>query len=472
MLTVETGDRVGSDVGAGGSRIQRVIEEQRKYFATGKTLDIEFRLSQLKSLARALDSYEAEILQAMKADLGKCDFDSYMEGLFMVKDEIKLFCKNLKSWTKPQKVKTPLTYFKANCYIHYEPYGVNLIIGAWNAPFAVTLLPLVGVIASGNCAVIKPSEYAPNCSRVMARIVESAFEKGHCTVVEGGIDVNKELLAEQFDFITYTGSSEVGKIVAAAAAKYLTPTILELGGKSPCIVDETADLTISAKRIMSAKCMNSGQICTSPDHLFVHRSVKKPLIEALKREVKNFYGDDPSRSPDYSRMINERHFDRVVDLLDEGTIVSGGRHNRSELYIEPTIITDVPPNGKIMGGEIFGPILPIIEYDNLDDVVRRINKGEKPLALYIYTKDKARARSVIDATSSGGAGINVSILHAFNMHLPFGGVGNSGIGEYRGRSSLESYSNRRGVMDKSLAVDPKMTYPPNKGKLEMMKKFF
>lgn len=449
-----------------------LIDKQRKYFLTSRTKDVEFRIERLKALKQIIIKRNQEIVDALRKDFGKSEFETFSNEIMSSLDEIKLSIKKLHSWASPKKVKTPILHFKASSRIYYEPYGVVLIISAWNYPFQLAINPLIGAISAGNCCIIKPSELAPNTSRLLCEIIRECFEEEHCTIVEGGAEETTNLLNEKFDFILYTGGIHVGKIIAEAAAKHLTPVVLEMGGKSPCIVDNTADIEISSRRIVWGKFMNAGQTCVASDYLVVHKDVKDLLINAIQKQIKNFYGDNPEKSIDYCRIINQKHFDRLSTFLNKGSIVVGGKTNRNQLYIEPTIIDNVTWDYPIMQEEIFGPILPILEYDDLTNVIEMINAHGKPLALYIFSKNKKVQKKIINETSFGGGCINTTVLHPGNLYLPFGGVGSSGMGNYHGKASFYTFSHQKGILNKSLMVDPKLIYPPYKNKVEILKKMY
>ena len=451
---------------------KNLLDKQRKYFLTGKTKDVEFRIKRLKALKEIIIKRNQEIMESLRKDFGKSEFETFSNEIMSSLEEIKLAIKKLHSWAAPRKVNTPIAYFKSSSRIYYEPYGVALIIGAWNYPFQLAINPLIGAISAGNCCIIKPSELAPNTSKLLSEIIKECFDEEYCAIVEGGAQETTALLNEKFDFILYTGSTHVGKIVAQAAAKHLTPVVLEMGGKSPCIIDNTADIEISARRIVWGKFLNAGQTCVAPDYLLVHKEVKDSLIKAIQKYIKDFYGDNPENSKDYCRIINEKHFDRLCALLEEGDIVAGGQTNRSQLYIEPTVIDHVTWNYPIMQEEIFGPILPIIEYEDLTNVIEMINAHEKPLALYIFSKNKKVQRKIVNETSFGGGCINTTVLHAGNPYLPFGGVGSSGMGNYHGKASFDTFSHQKGILNKSLIVDPKLIYPPYKNKVDILKKMY
>lgn len=451
---------------------KNLLDKQRKYFLTGKTKDVEFRIKRLKALKEIIIKRNQEIVESLRKDFGKSEFETFSNEIMSSLEEIKLAIKKLHSWAAPRKVKTPIAYFKSSSRIYYEPYGIALIISAWNYPFQLAINPLIGAISAGNCCIIKPSELAPNTSKLLSEIIKECFDEEYCAIVEGGAQETTALLNEKFDFILYTGSTHVGKIVAQAAAKHLTPVVLEMGGKSPCIIDNTADIEISARRIVWGKFLNAGQTCVAPDYLLVHKEVKDSLMKAIQKYIKDFYGDNPENSKDYCRIINEKHFDRLCALLEEGDIVAGGKTNRSQLYIEPTVIDHVTWNYPIMQEEIFGPILPIIEYEDLTNVIEMINAHEKPLALYIFSKNKKVQKKIINETSFGGGCINTTVLHAGNPYLPFGGVGSSGMGNYHGKASFDTFSHQKGILNKSLIVDPKFIYPPYKNKVDILKKMY
>ncbi|HBF38801.1 MAG TPA: aldehyde dehydrogenase [Firmicutes bacterium] len=454
------------------SDYHKILEQTREFFLTGKTKDVEFRINSLKKLRQTITKRNQEIMGALEKDFGKCEFETFATEIMSSLDEINMAIRNLHSWVKPRKVRTPLIHFKASSRIYYEPFGTVLVISAWNYPFQLTMNPLIGALAAGNCCIVKPSEMSPNTSKLMAEIVAECFPEDYCTVVEGGVEETTLLLKEKFDFIHYTGSTRVGKIIARAAAEHLTPVALEMGGKSPCIVDKTADIEISARRIAWGKFMNAGQTCVAPDYLIVHRDVKDALLKAFKERIHNFYGDEPEQSSDYCRIINQKHFDRLSSFLDQGTIITGGKANRENLYIEPTIIDDITWNDPVMQEEIFGPILPVMEYQDLTAVIDMIHSHEKPLALYFFSKNKKDQKKIIHDVSFGGGCINTTILHTGNPYLPFGGVGNSGIGNYHGKWSFETFSHPKSIFDKSLMVDPKLPYPPYGHKLKFLKMMY
>lgn len=451
--------------------IKAAIALQREFFATGKTKSYEFRKTQLEKLEKLIKEHDQIILDALHQDLRKPAIEAFGSEVLGSISEIKYILKHLRTWMKPQKVSTPLNLFPSSSSIHTEPLGVVLIVAPWNYPFSLTMQPLLGAIAAGNCAILKPSEHTPNTSRVIAQIINNNFDPSFITVIEGGIETNQALLAEKFDHIFFTGGTAIGKIVMAAAAKHLTPVTLELGGKSPCIVDATCDLEITAKRIIWGKFYNCGQTCIAPDYLLVQKSIKPILLEKLISYIKTFFGDNPQQSADLGRIVNERQFDRLVGLLDEGKILTGGQYDRGDRYIAPTLIDQVSPDAKVMAEEIFGPILPILEYDQIEEAIALVNAQPKPLALYLFSKNEQLQQRIVQEVAYGGGCFNDIILHVGNPELPFGGVGNSGIGSYHGKASFDTFSHRKSILKNSFRFDLKWRYPPYTMSLETLKKF-
>jgi aldehyde dehydrogenase (NAD+) len=451
--------------------IQVAIANQRAFFATGKTKDYDFRVAQLNKLSQVIKDNEQLILDAVYADLRKPAIEAFGSEVLVTLSEIKFVLKNLKAWIKPQKVGTPINLFPSSSYIYTEPLGVVLVVAPWNYPFALTIQPLIGAIAAGNCSILKPSEHTPHTSNAIAKIINNNFDPNFIAAIEGGIETNQALLAEKFDHIFFTGGTAIGKIVMEAAAKNLTSVTLELGGKSPCIVDATCDLAITAKRIIWGKFYNAGQTCVAPDYLLVQKSVKSALIEKLVECVKSFFGENPQQSPDFARIVNDRQFDRLVSLLNEGKVLIGGNSDKSDRYIAPTLIDAVSPNSKIMAEEIFGPILPILEYDQLSDAIAFVNAQAKPLALYFFSSNKQNQERILQETSYGGGCFNDIIMHLGNPELPFGGVGHSGMGSYHGKASFDTFSHRKSVLKNSFRFDLKWRYPPYTMTLDTLKKF-
>lgn len=447
-----------------------LLVQQRAYFATGATKQTDFRIEKLHKLKTWIKANDTKIMSALKSDLGKSEFEAYTSEIMGLLDEIELAIKKIKTWARPVKVKTPLTLFKASSQINYEPYGSVLVISPWNYPFSLSVTALTGALAAGNCCVIKPSEFSGHTSKLIAEMVQECFDKSYCTVIQGGVEETTALLEHRFDFIHFTGSTSVGKIIAQAAAKHLTPTVLELGGKSPCIVDETADIETSSRRICWGKFMNAGQTCIAPDYILVHEKIKEQLVQSLQAQIKTFYGEDPQQSNDYGRIINQSHFDRLCQFLTEGKIVCGAQTDKKHLYIAPTVIEDVSWQHPVMQGEIFGPILPVLVYKDLEQLMAQLQKQEKPLALYLFSKNKTTQQKVMDTLQFGGGCINATIMHIVNPNLPFGGVGHSGMGNYHGKWSFETFSHKKSILNKSLLFDLKLLYPPYKNKLRWLRK--
>src|SRR4028119_556212 len=451
------------------SPISDIIHRQRQFFATGQTKEVAFRIEQLKRLKQAILDNQAAILAALNADLNKPEFEAYATEIGVIR-EVNYALKHIKSWVKPKKVSTSIEQFPSSACIYPEPLGVVLIISPWNYPFQLMISPLVGGIAAGNCAILKPSELAANTSRIVTQITEKTFDPSYITSIEGGVETSQQLLAEKFYHIFFTGGTKVGKIVMQAAAKHLTPVTLELGGKSPCIVDSDIQVEYTAKRIAWGKFINAGQTCVAPDYLLVDKKVKPDLIEAIKTAIHGFYGDEPQKSPDYPRIINQHHLGRLAELMKEGEIVAGGQTNPEDKYIAPTVLDKVSWDSPVMQDEIFGPILPVLEYDDFGEAIAQINARPKPLALYLFSKDKEKQERVLRETSSGGVSINDTVMHYGVTGLPFGGVGDSGIGSYHGKATFDTFSHYKSVLQKSFWLDLKWRYAPYKGKLDLIKK--
>lgn len=447
----------------------KIVTDQRLFFNTNQTKPLAFRLEQLKILKQAILENEAAIKKALKADLNKPEFEAYTTEIGICLEEIKYALKHLKSWIKPKSITTPLPYLPASSKIYSEPLGVVLIIGAWNYPLQLVISPLVGAIAAGNCAVLKPSELALHTSNLLAEIILKYFDSSFISVVEGGKEVTQQILEQKFDHIFFTGSTQVGKSIMSAAAKQLTPVTLELGGKSPCIVDADTHLEHTARRIVWGKFLNAGQTCVAPDYLLVDKIIKKDLLECLKKAIQEFYGTTPETSPDYARIINQHHFQRLSSLLENGTIMVGGDTNFSDYYIAPTIIDAVSPEDAVMQEEVFGPILPVIEYTTLQEAIAFVNTKPKPLALYFFSNNKQHQQQVLQSTASGGVCLNDTIVHMAFPGMPFGGVGDSGMGRYHGKISFETFSHQRSLLNKSFWLDIKLRYAPYQGKLKFLK---
>lgn len=450
---------------------KKLIESQKSFLQEKPLLDLDYRIKKLKKLKSEIKNHEADIMEALKLDLNKSNFETFTTEIALVLEEINTNIKNIKKWAKPKKVNVSLINFPAKNYIYKEPYGVVLIISPWNYPFQLALAPLVGAIAAGNCAVIKPSEFSPKTSLIIEKIIKAVFKKEHVSVILGDVETSQYLLKEKFDYIFFTGSVAVGKIVMEAAAKNLTPVTLELGGKSPCIIDESADIKISAKRIVWGKFLNAGQTCIAPDYILVHKSIKEELINNLKYYINEFYGDKPIEDS-HIKIINHTHFERLISYLSDGDILFGGNYSKDNLYIQPTLLYNVGLDSKVMNEEIFGPILPILEYSNLDEVISFVKSKPKPLALYFFSKNVSSQNSIISNLSFGGGCINDTIVHVADSNLPFGGVGDSGIGVYHGKSSFETFTHNKSILKKSFFPDIKLRYPPYTNKIKLLKKFF
>lgn len=440
--------------------IKELINKQRKFYSSNISKDLKFRIQNLKLLRSIIIKYEKEIQEALRLDLGKSETEAYMTEIGMVLDEIKYNIKHLAKWAKKKYVSTPLSQFPARSYRIPEPRGLVLIISPWNYPFLLSIQPLIGAIAAGNCVIIKPSEYSVNTSKILKKILTEIYSEAYVTVVLGEKEVAQELLKEKFDYIFYTGSTKIGKIVMEAAAKNLTPVTLELGGKSPCIVDEKCNVELAAKRIAYGKILNSGQTCVAPDYVFVHQNVKEQFLNCLIKYLKNFLGENALNNSDYPKIINEMQFNRIISLIDKEHVIYGGGYNRNILKIEPTILTIKDMTSKVMQEEIFGPILPIIGYNNLDYIINYININPKPLALYLFTNNKKIEKRILKEVSYGGGCINDTIIHLANKKLGFGGVGNSGIGEYHGKFSFDTFSHYKSIIKKSNHIDLPVRYHP------------
>ncbi len=440
--------------------IPALFAELKRNFRAGVTRPLSWRRTQLGRLKALIKENKQVLEQALKADLGKSPFESWVAELGFTINEIDHTLAHLDEWVRPETVSTPLAFQPAHSEIRSEPLGVVLIIGPWNYPVQLVLAPLIGALAAGNCAILKPSEVAGACSTAVAQLVPKYMDPQAVRVVEGAVPETSALLELPFDHIFFTGSTAVGRIVMQAAAKHLTPVTLELGGKSPAIVHSDANLKVTARRLVWGKLYNCGQTCVAPDYVLVHESKKDALVALIRKTVGSFFGADIRNSVDYSRIINERHFDRLVGLLEGQNAAIGGGSDRDSLFIEPTVLVDVDPASEVMQEEIFGPILPILTYRTLDEAIDFVNDRDKPLALYVFTNNRKTREAVLGRTSSGGAAVNQTVLHLAVPDLPFGGVGPSGMGAYHGRTSFEAFSHRKAIMSKPTVVDPDLLYPP------------
>ena len=435
-----------------------LLHDQRQFFNTGTTRSLSFRLTQLERLKQAIVAQQDQILAAVKQDLGRPAYEAYFEISTIA--EVNFALKHLPHWMKAKPVATSIDQFPAKAWIQPEPLGVALIIGPWNYPFQLMISPLVGAIAAGNCAILKPSEHAPHTAKVVQALITSIFEPQYVAVVEGDAQVSQALLAEKFDHIFFTGGTAIGRMVMIAAAQHLTPVTLELGGKSPCIVEPEVNLDYTAKRIVWGKFINAGQTCIAPDYLLVNRSIKEPLLERMQHWIQTFYGENPVNSPDYGRIINDRHFERLKGLLGGGNILTGGESDPAQRYFAPTLIDQVQWSDPIMADEIFGPILPILDYENLPEAIVQINEHPKPLALYFFSTDSSKQEQVLTQTSSGGVCLNDTVMQVGVTTLPFGGVGESGLGQYHGKASFDTFSHYKSVLKKAFWLDLDWRYAP------------
>ncbi|HFF2451069.1 aldehyde dehydrogenase [Staphylococcus aureus] len=454
--------------------IEQKFYDSKAFFNTQQTKDISFRKEQLKKLSKAIKSYESDILEALYTDLGKNKVEAYATEIGITLKSIKNARKELKNWTKTKNVDTPLYLFPTKSYIKKEPYGTVLIIAPFNYPFQLVFEPLIGAIAAGNTAIIKPSELTPNVARVIKRLINETFDANYIEVIEGGIEETQTLIHLPFDYVFFTGSENVGKIVYQAASENLVPVTLEMGGKSPVIVDETANIKVASERICFGKFTNAGQTCVAPDYILVHESVKDDLITALSKTLREFYGQNIQQSPDYGRIVNLKHYHRLTSLLnsEQMNIVFGGHSDEDERYIEPTLLDHVTSDSAIMQEEIFGPILPILTYQSLDEAIAFIHQRPKPLSLYLFSEDENATQRVINELSFGGGAINDTLMHLANPKLPFGGVGASGIGRYHGKYSFDTFTHEKSYIFKSTRLESGVHLPPYKGKFKYIKAFF
>lgn len=454
--------------------IEQKFYDSKAFFNTQQTKAISFRKEQLKKLSKAIKSYESDILEALYTDLGKNKVEAYATEIGITLKSIKNARKELKNWTKTKNVDTPLYLFPTKSYIKKEPYGTVLIIAPFNYPFQLVFEPLIGAIAAGNTAIIKPSELTPNVARVIKRLINETFDANYIEVIEGGIEETQTLIHLPFDYVFFTGSENVGKIVYQAASENLVPVTLEMGGKSPVIVDETANIKVASERICFGKFTNAGQTCVAPDYILVHESVKDDLITALSKTLREFYGQNIQQSPDYGRIVNLKHYHRLTSLLNSAqmNIVFGGHSDEDERYIEPTLLDHVTSDSAIMQEEIFGPILPILTYQSLDEAIAFIHQRPKPLSLYLFSEDENATQRVINELSFGGGAINDTLMHLANPKLPFGGVGASGMGRYHGKYSFDTFTHEKSYIFKSTRLESGVHLPPYKGKFKYIKAFF
>ena len=443
-------------------QIELLVSKQREYFKTGATLDVKFRIDALKRLKEAIKKYENEIANALHDDLGKSDFESFMCETGMALSEISYLIKNTKKLSREKRVHTPLAQFASKSYKKACPYGNTLIMSPWNYPFLLTVDPLADAIAAGNTALVKPSAYSPKTSAIVEKIISECFPPEYVSVVTGGRAENACLLEQNFDFIFFTGSTGVGKEVLRRAAEHVTPVVLELGGKSPCIVDKSAKIPLAAKRIVFGKYLNCGQTCVAPDYILCHKDVKDELIKAVKDEIEKQYGKNPLENKDYGHIINKKHFERVLGLIDSEKLVCGGEYNESTLQIAPTVMDGVTFEDRVMGEEIFGPVMPILTYDSTEEIIELICQKPKPLALYLFTTDKRTIKEITNRVPFGGGCINDTIIHLATSEMGFGGVGESGMGSYHGKEGFFAFSHTKSIVNKKNWIDLPMRYQPYK----------
>ena len=451
--------------------IPAIVQRARDAFDSGRTRPLSWRRAQLDGMRKLLEDNSEQLLAALASDLGKPAAEGWVTDIGFTIGEIKLLQKNLRKWTRPERVSTPIVALPGSSHRIAEPLGVVAIISPWNYPIQLLLSPAAGAIAAGNSVVLKPSEIAPHTSTVITELIHRYLDPDAVQVIEGGVAETTELLAQKFDHIFYTGNGRIGRVVMEAAAKHLTPVTLELGGKSPTIVDATANLRVAARRIAWGKFLNAGQTCIAPDYLLVDKKVASAFVGELRVAIKEFYGDDPKQSGDYARIVNGHHFNRLASMLESGSAVIGGETDANTKYIAPTVLSDVNISAPVMQDEIFGPILPMVEIDNVAEAIAFINSKPHPLALYVFSEDDRAIDTVIERTTAGGVTVNGTILHISNPNLPFGGVGESGMGAYHGKSSIDIFQHRKPVLRKSTKVDPSIAYPPyTEKKMKLIRK--
>ena len=450
--------------------IQQIIQAQRQYFASGATQQVAFRIEQMQKLEQALEQHEPALLQALAHDLAKPALEAYLSEIGQVRAEIKYAKQRLKRWARPHARATIMANKPGRSYVLAEPYGTVLIMGPWNYPVNLLLSPLIGAIAAGNTTILKPSELAPAVSEAVTTLIRETFDPAYVIAIPGDATVAQELLEESFDYIFFTGSTQVGRIVMEKAARHLTPVTLELGGKSPTLVWSDCDLEVTARRIAWGKFLNAGQTCVAPDYVLVHESIYEAFIEKLKKTIASFYGADPRQSRDYGRIVNLKHWERLQGYLSQGRIVFGGGVDREQRYIAPTLMTDVGEDAPLMTEEIFGPLLPIVKIKNYEEAKRFIKARPKPLALYVFARDKDLIQRLIREVPAGGVCVNDTISHLIGSELPFGGVGASGMGAYHGKASFDTFSHYKSVLERKTWLDFRMKYPPYKYGLEQIKR--
>lgn len=452
--------------------IEEMIKKQQEYFAAGKTYELAQRIQALNRLEQGILNCEQELYAALKKDLGKSRAESYMCEVGLTLSELRFVKKHVQKWSREKRVPTPLAQFHARSFTVQEPYGVVLVMSPWNYPVLLTLEPLIGALAAGNCCVLKPSAYSPATSAVMKKMIADVFPQEYVTVIEGGREENQNLLSQKFDYIFFTGGVQVGKMVMEKAAANLTPVTLELGGKSPCIIDKSANRKLPAKRLAFGKYLNCGQTCVAPDYVLVHEAVKEEFLKLLKSEIRAMYGEDPLKNPDYGKMINRKHFDRVLGLMKEEKLILGGENDMASLRIAPVVMDQVTEDDAVMQEEIFGPILPVLTVGSMEEAIAFVNRRPKPLALYLFTENRETEKNVLEYTSFGGGCINDTIIHLATSQMGFGGVGNSGMGSYHGKKSFETFSHEKSIVKKYTWMDLPMRYQPYTGWKEKLVRMF
>lgn len=448
-----------------GEQIVSILKKQRHYYKSGATIPVKFRIEQLKKLYKTIKKYENDVNEALKSDLGKSYYEGFMCETGLVLSEISYMIRHTRKFAKRKTVYTPLTNFASHSFKQPVPYGNTLIMSPWNYPFLLTIDPLADAISAGNTAIIKPSAYSPATSKVIEKIISECFDSEYVAVVTGGRAENTALLEQKFDFVFFTGSQSVGKEVLRHTAEHLTPAVLELGGKSPCIVDESADIKLAAKRIVFGKYLNCGQTCVAPDYILCHTSVKDKFLIEVAKQIKLQYGDKPLENKDYGKIINEKHFERLCGLIDKNKVVVGGETNSKTNQIAPTVMDNVTESDAVMGEEIFGPIMPVLTFDSFNKVVEEMKDKDKPLALYLFSGNKKHINRVTRELSYGGGCINDVVVHLATSHMGFGGVGESGMGSYHGKDGFDAFSHYKSVMDKKTWLDLPMRYQPYKSRL-------
>ena len=443
-----------------GEQISNLLEKQRKYYKTGVTIPVKFRIEQLKKLYATIKKYQTEVNDALTSDLGKSHFEGFMCESGLVLSEISYMIRHTKRFAKRKTVATPITNFASHSFKQPVPYGNTLIMSPWNYPFLLTIDPLADAIAAGNTAIVKPSAYSPATGKIIEKIITECFSQEYIAVVTGGRTENTALLEQKFDFVFFTGSQAVGKEVLRHTAEHLTPTVLELGGKSPCIVDKSANIKLAARRIVFGKFLNCGQTCVAPDYVICESSIKDKFISEVIEQIKKQYGDKPLENKNYGKIINDKHFERLCGLIDENKVVIGGEVNSKTNQIAPTVMDNVTVNDAVMSEEIFGPIMPILTFDNFDELIGELKDKEKPLALYLFSSNKRHINRVTKELSYGGGCINDVVVHLATSEMGFGGIGESGMGSYHGKDGFDAFSHYKSVMDKKTWIDLPMRYQP------------